>query len=242
MFARLFSLILLIGVLIFIPQTVLADAKTGVCTKQIPSNRNVGPFLQNVCLECYDQGNCSVNDILSVIASIGNFILGIIASLVFLMYIIGGIYWLTAGGDKGRVDKGKKYVVGSTFGLLIVLFAYAGITTLKLALESGKIGDQEVIICDGTDATEGKACGLNQKCVKNQCLSLCTIQYSAQEGEFFDQKYCADLSDDEKTGNRETGCIKNLCPGGENIQCCNVPDYLKEHYMQEKGLSDEITT
>jgi len=197
------------------PFVVLAAASTpGSCPQGTKSETEVGPLMQGICKECYDLGDCSVTDIMTVFANVGNYILGIIASLVFLMYVLGGMFWLGSRGDKAWVDKGKKYIRNSTVGLLIVLFAYAGITTLKLALESGEVGGDAIVICDGSEVTEGEACGLNKYCTEGQCISKCEINNG-------DKKMCIDIT--TIIGSSAQNCQKNLCPGDKNVQCCDIP-------------------
>ncbi len=217
--------LLLAAVFAVTPFAVLATAASpgAACAQGTASESEVGPLMQGICKECYKLGDCSVTDIMSVFANVGNYVVGIIASLVFLMYVLGGMFWLGSRGDKAWVDKGKKYIRNSTIGLLIVLFAYAGITTLKLALESGKVGGSEIVICDGTKVTEGKTCGDYKQCSEGQCLGLCELTKAG--------KICWDTSYYPGATQCENG--KNLCSGGgEDIQCCYPPGYLGERTAQ----------
>lgn len=216
--------LLLAAVFAITPFVVLAAASTpGTCSSGTKSATEVGPLMQGICKECYDLGDCSVTDIMSVFANVGNYILGIIASLVFLMYVLGGMFWLGSRGDKAWVDKGKKYIRNSTVGLLIVLFAYAGITTLKLALESGEVGGDAIVICDGSEVTEGEACGLNKFCAVGQCLSECVINHK-------EEKMCIDTT--TIIGRSAQNCQEDLCPGDENVQCCDVPAIYQHEVAQ----------
>ena len=49
--------------------------------------------------------------------------IGILGAAALLMYVIGGILWMTGGTSK-RVETGKSILVNSTIGLLIVFFSY----------------------------------------------------------------------------------------------------------------------
>jgi hypothetical protein len=172
-----FATWLLSAVCAVTPFLALASAQTpGTCLKgenDVALESDVGKILQGICSECYEVGDCSVTDIMTVFANVGNYVLGIIAGLVFLMYIVGGVFWLGSRGDKAWVEKGKKYVKNSTIGLLIVLFAYVGVQTLQRALESGDVGGEATVICDGSSNTEGKLCGEDKTCVEGQCTSAC---------------------------------------------------------------------
>lgn len=49
--------------------------------------------------------------------------LGGVAFIIFLIW--GGIEWLTAGGDKGRVETAQKMISNALIGLLILVGSYA---------------------------------------------------------------------------------------------------------------------
>lgn len=210
----LFSLVLLVGsLLFFVPQTALADAQTGTCTDGTRSQAQVGPFMQNICGECYDQGNCSLRDAETVFANISQFILGIIGSLVLFMYIVGGIFMMMGGYKPDYYEKGKKYLKGSTLGLVIVLFAYTIVVSLKSALQTGEI--QNYVICDGTAATEaGPACAPNSQCQQGVCVPKCLTQ-----GDSTTQYSCVPAS--LATVPPYTGCssgVSSCTTSGD--QCC----------------------
>lgn len=49
--------------------------------------------------------------------------LGGVAFLIFLIW--GGIEWLTAGGDKGRVETAQKMISNAVIGLAVLIGSYA---------------------------------------------------------------------------------------------------------------------
>ena len=50
----------------------------------------------------------------------------IIAALAFFfMLILGGIKWITSGGDKGRVESARSQITAALIGLVIVFAAWA---------------------------------------------------------------------------------------------------------------------
>lgn len=128
--------ILLIVIFLVLPIKSFAAYDSQICVsagKQC-TETEIGPFMKGITKECGNLGNCSLEDIMEVVGNVGNFIAGIVGGIVLLMYIIGGMYYLFSGGKKENVDKGKKYLTGSTVGLVIVIFAYIGIQFLKLML------------------------------------------------------------------------------------------------------------
>ena len=83
---------------------------------------------------CYGAFCPAANSAFDASISIENLItmvvgfLTIVAGLAFLIYfMIGGISWLTAGGDKGKVEKAQSMMTNGAIGMIIVIAAY-GIT------------------------------------------------------------------------------------------------------------------
>jgi len=52
-------------------------------------------------------------------------ILGIVGSLALVMFIYGGIIWMTSSGNAEQVTKGKNIVIWATIGLVVIFSAYA---------------------------------------------------------------------------------------------------------------------
>lgn len=49
-----------------------------------------------------------------------------VAGLMFLLYfVLGGLRWITAGGDQGKVEDSKKQMTNAAVGLVVVVAAYA---------------------------------------------------------------------------------------------------------------------
>src|SRR3989344_2910407 len=66
-----------------------------------------------------------INNIVSVIRTIIQFILVVAFVLAFVMLLIGGIRWITAGGDEKAVGSARNMITAALIGLVIVLVAYA---------------------------------------------------------------------------------------------------------------------
>lgn len=161
--ATLFALILIS------PTMVFANAQTGTCAGGSVGADTTGVFMQNICKECWDSGDCSLTDILTVVANVSNFILSIVGVLVFIYYIAGGFCWIISRGDQGMVTKGKKMIKNATIGLVIVLVAYTAVVVLRTAIMGQGISPGYVL-CSGP-ATEGQACALNSTCSGLTCLT-----------------------------------------------------------------------
>ncbi|PJC02002.1 MAG: hypothetical protein CO073_01745 [Candidatus Komeilibacteria bacterium CG_4_9_14_0_8_um_filter_36_9] len=63
---------------------------------------------------------------------------GIVAIVVFL---IGSVTWMTAGGNDEKVKKGRKYLINGMIGLTIAILAYAIITLVERATTNALVGD-----------------------------------------------------------------------------------------------------
>ncbi len=58
-------------------------------------------------------------------------VLGIVGSLALLMFVFGGITWMTSSGSADKVKKGRDIIVWAAIGLVIVFSAY-GLTRVLL--------------------------------------------------------------------------------------------------------------
>ncbi len=204
---------------------------TGKCTEG-----EVGPFMQGISNACGNTGDCTLTDIMQVFSNVGNYILSIIGGIVLLMYVIGGFWMLVSAGDPERVKKGKKYIKISTVGLLIVLFAWTGIYTLKQVLTSGTIygtsDETEEFTSFCTDATVGWACGDHSTCTEDGlCLSECEQTYPDGSGTYdevlgtYDYYTCIDTESVPSSYSSESyfyysGPCTETCEGSPRIQCC----------------------
>ena len=80
-----------------------------------------------------------VNTPLSLEVVIGNVINVVLSFLgVFLLayFLYAGFLWMTAGGDKDKVEKAKKIMMNAVIGLIIIVLSYA-ITDYVLAKLAG---------------------------------------------------------------------------------------------------------
>jgi len=59
------------------------------------------------------------------IGTVINGILGVVGSLALVMFIYGGLTWMTSAGGAEKVKKGKDILVWATIGLVIIFSAYA---------------------------------------------------------------------------------------------------------------------
>lgn len=58
------------------------------------------------------------------IGKIINAVMGIVGSLALLMFILGGLIWMTSAGSPEKVKKGRDIVIWSVLGLVVVFASY----------------------------------------------------------------------------------------------------------------------
>lgn len=73
----------------------------------------------------------SIDNIVTVIRNIIRFIILIAFVLAFLFLIIGGIRWITAGGDEKGVERARGMITAALIGLVIILVSYALIVLVQ---------------------------------------------------------------------------------------------------------------
>ena len=74
----------------------------------------------------------SVNTPQALIGKIINAVLGIVGSLALLMFVFGGLTWMTSAGSQEKVKKGRDIIVWSAIGLAIIFASY-GLVRILLA-------------------------------------------------------------------------------------------------------------
>ncbi|MEI8232376.1 MAG: hypothetical protein WCG44_01395 [bacterium] len=53
-------------------------------------------------------------------------VLTVVAGMAFVLYfLLGGLNWITAGGDKGKIDKAKGMMTNGAIGLIVIALSYA---------------------------------------------------------------------------------------------------------------------
>lgn len=51
--------------------------------------------------------------------------LGIVGSLSLIMFIFGGLTWMTSGGNEEKIKKGKQIIIWSVFGIVVIFTSYS---------------------------------------------------------------------------------------------------------------------
>lgn len=226
------KLAILVALAVFLlPSIAFADARTNACVAGRKSEAEVGPFLRDICIECYNQGNCAINDILQVINNIGIFLLEISAVILFALYVYGGALWLLSGGNVNWVSKGKKVLTQSTVGLLIVFAAFALVKTFEALVLTGNIATEQSVytVCGGTSASEGQPCGPAKICVSSSCVDICVAQGPAPTSTDGQLQYYICMDSAAQASSTSIGSTvscssgEGVCPNADaGVQCCQI--------------------
>ena len=81
-------------------------------------------FSKPVCTGGEKNRVCKVYWIAEYIGAIYKYAIGVAGILAAVMLMIGGIIWLTAGGNQTRIGAAKSYITASITGLVIALSSY----------------------------------------------------------------------------------------------------------------------
>lgn len=77
----------------------------------------------------------SVNTPQELIGNIINSVLGVVGSIALLMFVFGGITWMTSSGNQEKIKKGRDIIVWAAIGLAIVFFSYGVVKVLIVGLQ-----------------------------------------------------------------------------------------------------------
>ena len=89
---------------------------------------NLSPALADGAEGCVGS-NCLSNPLgvesaNELIGRIINSVMGIVGSLALLMFVYGGLIWMTSAGSQEKVKKGKDILLWSAVGLVVIFGAY----------------------------------------------------------------------------------------------------------------------
>lgn len=91
----------------------------------------------NLCASgtCLENPLGSINTPQALIGKIINSVLGVVGSLALLMFVFGGLTWMTSGGSSDKVKKGRDIIVWSAIGLAVIFLSYGLVRFLILNIK-----------------------------------------------------------------------------------------------------------
>lgn len=108
---------LFMGLVIFAPVGAMAQATT---TPNINQGLCNGANLKVSGGTCDSSNGDTVNNLVATVINIFSWIVGIIA---VIMIIIGGIKYVTSGGDSNNISSAKTTIIYAIIGLVVVALA-----------------------------------------------------------------------------------------------------------------------
>lgn len=94
-------------------------------SSQSAKRNNTFTSLQDITIEIPQGFATNIGQLLNAILS---FVMLLGALLVFLQLILAGFYWITSGGDKGKVDSARQRLIAAVVGLIILASSFAILT------------------------------------------------------------------------------------------------------------------
>ena len=82
-------------------------------------------FAQGAQLNIPQPSNIKINDIGKLLSAVVGLLLILAGIMAFLFLILGGIQWITAGGDKAGMEAARNKITHAIVGLIIVGAAWA---------------------------------------------------------------------------------------------------------------------
>lgn len=78
-----------------------------------------------------------ITDPRQIIGNIIKAILSIVGSLALLMFVYGGVLWITSFGEAKRIEKGKTIITWAVLGLALIAAAYVIVNAVIQGLTTG---------------------------------------------------------------------------------------------------------
>ncbi|MBN2854518.1 hypothetical protein JXK06_03250 [Patescibacteria group bacterium] len=130
-FKKLFFVLSFSFVFTLVAAPVVVLAQEGSGTNTLPSGTGSNPTTASNDLSLSNPlGASSVNEL---IGRVINSVMGIVGSLALLMFVYGGLTWMTSSGSQDKVKKGKDILLWSAIGLIVIFGAY-GLTKFIINL------------------------------------------------------------------------------------------------------------
>jgi hypothetical protein len=179
---------------------------------------------------------CGVNELIRTLINYSKALLLALGSMALLLFVYGGFVWVTAAGNTARVDKGRKILVGTVVGIVIVLGAF---TLVRFVGESlgvtGTDFDRYLDTTSSGSSSSGGVCPTDgDRCFKyNQNIYACFDGFCTDT--YLCLYWAADAAGTGETNihgvtqdhwcRAESSCnsstiIPGLCPGSPGSVCC----------------------
>jgi membrane protease YdiL (CAAX protease family) len=82
------------------------------------------------------------SDLRKIIGRVIQALLGLSGTLALLMFVWGGFQWITSGGEKDKIQKGKNTVIWAVIGLFFVFISYTLVTAVINAITTASVEEE----------------------------------------------------------------------------------------------------
>lgn len=123
------SLRSVIGFLLFCSVVIALCGQSAVFAEALVKTTLQIPILGQQSITVCRNERCT--GIAFYVALAYKWLVGFATVLAVIVIAYGGVRWLTAGGESGKVEEAKKVIGNALMGLLIALFSYVGLATIN---------------------------------------------------------------------------------------------------------------
>jgi len=168
----------------------------------------------NLAVACADGGerDYALDDIKSLLAIIGNFMISVSGAIVLFCFVLGGFFWIASAGNQKMVERGKGLISGAVIGTIIMVSAYTLVTFAVRTLV-------------GSDAYSPAAQGPGAGPDPSQGSSIIKGNVTQIPAMYSQQGLCEKLVDDKATCQKANTCQTNYSLTGV---CAGVPNQVGE--------------
>jgi hypothetical protein len=86
--------------------------------------------------------NCSAGtNVNQLIKTVINWALGVTFAIAVLFLIIGGFWYITAGGNEEQADKGKKTIINALIGVVVIILSYVIVNVVTNLVTNTNVGN-----------------------------------------------------------------------------------------------------
>ena len=105
-----------------------------------PAQPSQGLFNNFSTTACFEQGDCSMEDLVQLVVNIINLLLGLAGVIAMFFFAYGGYNWITSYGSDEKVQLGMKSIEGAVVGIVVVMAAWVGVRFVLVDWLGVKVG------------------------------------------------------------------------------------------------------
>ena len=96
-------------------------------------------LLQDIPCAQKDGADCTICNFLQLFVNGADIMVALSGTFAILMFIYGGVTWITSYGNEARVKQGREIIIATVTGIVIVLMAWTIVNLIVGSLGAGKI-------------------------------------------------------------------------------------------------------